>query len=318
MTKLAWAACLLSGLMFGCTVSENDGDSGNGNGDSTNTGGGNSTVSIDGSSTVRPVSEAMAEEFENLNEDIKVTVAGNGTGPGLAKFVMGEIDICGASRGIKDSERAECEEKGIDFIQLEVALDGISVVVSPENTWCESLTVEQLKALWEPDSQVTKWNQLNPEWPDEEINLYGPDTESGTFEYFTDAICGEKGASRSDYTPNADDNVLVRGVSGDQYALGYFGFSYYAGSEGAVKAVAIQNTGSDNAVLPTIETIKSGEYAPLARPLYIYVNKASLARPEVKSFVEFFVGEGQQYVSEAGCVSLSDESIAAARAQMVE
>ena len=185
------------------------------------------SIQVDGSSTVYPITEAVAEEFKTEQPDVRVTVGLSGTGGGFKKFVDGEIDICDASRPIKDAEIAACKANGIEYVELEVAFDGLSVVVNPENDWVDCMTVEQLKALWQPESAVQKWSDLNPDWPSEPIKLYGPGTDSGTFEYFTEAIVGEARKSRGDYSPSEDDNMLVTGVSGGKYALGYFGFAYY-------------------------------------------------------------------------------------------
>lgn len=202
-------------------------------------GGAEGDVIIDGSSTVQPITTAVAEEFSKLHPKARVPVGTSGTGGGFKRFIEGTIDINDASRPIKESEAKSCKEKGIEYVELMVAIDGLTVVVNPQNDWCDGLTVEQLTALWEPDSKVHKWSDLNPEWPAEPIKLFGPDADSGTFDYFTEVICGEPGRIRTDYQPSADDNVLVTGVSGDRYALGYFGFAYFIENQGQVKGLAI-------------------------------------------------------------------------------
>ncbi len=257
-------------------------------------------VAVDGSSTVYLISEAVCEDFGAANPDVEVTVGASGTGGGMKKFAAGELDICDASRAMKPSEAEACEKAGIEFVRLSVAYDGIAVVVNPKNDWCDTLTVEQLKQLWRPDDPAKKWSDLDSSWPDEAIKLYGPGTDSGTFEYFTEEVVGEVGASRSDYSPNEDDNMLVTGVAGDQYALGYFGFAYYAENEDRLKLVGIDSGGEP--VKPSLATVMSGEYAPLSRPLFIYVKKASLSRPEVAKFVRFYAENAAKLSEEVGYV----------------
>ncbi|MBM83908.1 MAG: hypothetical protein CMJ78_25410 [Planctomycetaceae bacterium] len=307
-------------VLSGCEIKTNTQPAANGNGNgahaSTDPGGeplpedgGSKRVLIDGSSTVYPISQAVAEEFQRTHSDVKVVVGTSGTGGGFKKFVAGETDINDASRPIKEKEIARCKESGIEFLELKVAIDGISVVINPDNDWCKTMTVAQLKKLWEPGSKVKNWNELDPSWPEEEIKLYGPDTDSGTFDYFTDVICGEEGASRADYTPSTDDNVLVRGVSGEKYALGYFGFAYYLENADKLKAIAVSPTDdAADAVAPNSESIEGGQYKPLARPLYLYVNKAKLARPEVAEFLTYFLEEGQVLVGDVGYVKLGAET----------
>ncbi|MCH2203972.1 MAG: PstS family phosphate ABC transporter substrate-binding protein, partial [Fuerstiella sp.] len=240
------------------------------------------SVIIDGSSTVYLVTEAVAEEYLAVKPDVRVNVGVSGTGGGMKKFIAGSIDICGASRAMKDSEAQACQENGIEYLQLEVAFDGLAVVLNPNNTWCDEMTVDQLKELWRPESAVKKWKDLNPEWPDEEITLYGPGTDSGTFDSFTKAIVGEEGASRADYTASEDDNVLVTGVQDDDHALGYFGYAYYDANKDKLKLLGVDN--GNGAVRPSEETVRDGTYAPLSRPLYVYVRQSSMAKPEVKEF----------------------------------
>lgn len=261
-------------------------------------------IKIDGSSTVFPITEAVAEEFKKINPDVNTTVGISGTGGGFKKFTVGETDISDASRPIKDKEKKVAEENKIEYIEIPVAYDGLSVVVNKDNTWVDKLTVEELKKIWEPESKVKKWNQIRPEWPDMEIKLYGPGTDSGTFDYFTEAINGKEKASRSDYTPSEDDNVLVQGVAGDKGALGYFGFAYYVENKDKLKIVPID--AGTGAVAPEEKTINDGTYKPLSRPLFIYVSKAALQRPEVKEFVKFYLTEGPKLVPQVGYIALPE------------
>ena len=263
------------------------------------------TIEVDGSSTVFPVTEAVAEEFRKVHPGVQVNVGVSGTGGGFKRFVVGETDISDASRPIKAKESDAAVENGIEYIELKVGTDGLSVMVSPSNDFVECLTVDELKRVWEPGSTVKTWQDIRPEWPADEMRLYGPDTDSGTFDYFTEEIVGEARASRADYTASADDNVLVQGIGGDRSAMGYFGYAYYAENQDKLKLVAVDS--GDGCVLPTDESIESGEYQPLARPLFIYVSVESLERPEVKSFVEFYMENGKQLVREVGYIAQADE-----------
>lgn len=262
-------------------------------------------ILIDGSSTVWPVSMAMAEAFMENNEGVVVNVAApSGTSGGFKKFMVGETDINDASRPIKDSEVETCAGNGIETLELTVAIDGLSVVVSKENTWCDSLSFAQLKALWEPGSKVKTWKDLNPEWPDEEIKLFGPDGDSGTFEYFTEHVVEQKKQCRDDYEPATDDNVLVKGVAGDKNALGYFGYAYYLKARKELKGLAITGKEGGEPVLPTAKTIETYEY-PLARPIFIYVNKGRLSDKGMADFLKFYVGEGQSLVPKTGYIQVA-------------
>jgi len=260
------------------------------------------TIEIDGSSTVYPVTQAVAEEFQKLYSDVYPIVGVSGTGGGFKRFTVGETDISDASRPIKASEAQAAADNGIEYIEFEIALDGLAVVVNHDNTWVDYLTVEELNMIWNPDSTVDSWNDVRSEWPDQPIRLYGPGTDSGTFDYFTEVIVGESGASRSDYTASEDDNVLVQGIAGDTYALGYFGYAYYAENTDTLKIVPIDS--GSGPVTPTDQTINSGQYSPLSRPLFIYVSKASLARPEVENFVRFYMENAEQLVAEVGYTPL--------------
>lgn len=268
------------------------------------------TITIDGSSTVFPISEAVAEEFQKKYPGVRVTVGISGTGGGFQKFCNKEIDISDASRPIKDSELQTCAQNGREFIELPVAFDGLAVVVNPQNDWVDHLTVEELNLIWKPESQgvITRWNQVRPEWPDAPLNLYGPGTDSGTFDYFTEAINGKAGASRGDYTASEDDNVLVQGVAGDRYALGYFGLAYAVENAGRVKIVPIVNPKTGQPVEPSLETVKTGQYQPLSRPLFIYVAADRTDRPEVQAFVEFYLQQAAALAQEVGYIPLPDEA----------
>lgn len=262
-------------------------------------------VRIDGSSTVYPITEAVAEEFSKANPRARVTVGVSGTGGGMKKFSAGETDISNASRGIKAEEAEKCKSAGIDFIELSVAFDGLAVMVNPANDWCDSLTVEQLGELWRPDSKVETWKDLDPAWPAEKINLYGPGRDSGTFDYFTEEIVGETKASRDDYSKSEDDNVLVTGLASDKYALGYFGYAYFAENEDKLKLIGVD--GGEGPVKPTIETVRSNTYAPLSRPLFVYVSTTALDRPMVADFVKFYLEHAADMATEVGYVPVSDE-----------
>ena len=267
------------------------------------------TIKIDGSSTVYPITQAVAEEFMAENPGVNVTVGVSGTGGGFAKFTRGETDISNASRPIKDEEKTTAEENGVEYTELTVAIDGIAVVVNPQNDWVDHLTVDELKKIWEPNSKVKKWSDIRPGWPDEPIQLYGPGTDSGTFDYFTGEVVGEEGASRTDYTASEDDNQLVTGVASDKYALGYFGYAYYVENKDKLKAVPID--GGSGPVEPNDETIASGTYKPLSRPVFIYVNnEAYKTRPEVKAFVDYYLEVVRDMAPEVGYIALPDDVLA--------
>jgi phosphate transport system substrate-binding protein len=252
------------------------------------------TIAINGSSTVAPVTMAAAELFQEKHPKVRISVGVSGTGGGFKKFLDEQAslrtDITNASRPITPLELERAKKLGVEFIEIPVAIDGMAVVVHPGNTFCDHLTVAELKRVWEPGSSISNWKDIRPGFPDLSLKLYGPGSDSGTFDYFTLAVVGKERASRSDYTASENDNVLVQGVSGDRGSLGYFGLSYYETNRSKLKLVAI-DPGDGKAVLPSKETIYSGAYRPLARPLFIYVNKASFARPEVRAFVEFFADE---------------------------
>jgi phosphate transport system substrate-binding protein len=264
-------------------------------------------VSIDGSSTVFPISVAVVEEFHGVNPDINVVVGKSGTGGGMKKFAAGEIDICDASRPIKPVEAEACHAAGIEFIELEIAFDGLAVVANPQNDWCDSITVDQLKTIWRKESAgtVAKWSDVNPDWPDDELQLYGPGDDSGTFDYFTEVINGEEKSSRRDYSASEDDNALVTGVAGDKGALGYFGYAYYEQNQDKLKLLAVDS--GDGPVKPTPENVRDGTYKPLSRPLFIYVRKSALERPGVVEFVKFYLAQVDKVARQVGYVPVTDE-----------
>jgi phosphate transport system substrate-binding protein len=276
-------------------------------------------VKIDGSSTVYPVTEAVAEEFQKANKGLKVTVGVSGTGGGFKKFCRSETDIANASRPITASEMEDCRKAGIEYFELPVAFDALTVVINPRNTWLKQATVAELKKLWEPGAQgkVTRWNQVNPAWPDQPVKLFGAGSDSGTFDYFTEAIVGKSKSSRGDYTASEDDNVLVQGVAGDVNAIGYFGYAYYAENQGKLKALPIATGDGKAGVSPSEATVLNGSYTPLSRPIFIYVNAKSLAKPEVKRFVDFYIGNAAKMAKEvkyvplpAGAYKLAAEHVA--------
>ncbi|WP_439881210.1 PstS family phosphate ABC transporter substrate-binding protein [Pontibacter sp. MBLB2868] len=270
------------------------------------------SIQIDGSSTVYPITEAVAEEYRAEAPDVKVTVGVSGTGGGMKKFTRGDIDIVDASRQMKPSEDSLAKANGISYVELAVAYDGLTVVINPENDWVKDITTEELKKIWEPAAQGTikRWNQIRPEWPDKEIHLYGPGVESGTYDYFTEAVVGESGASRGDYTASEDDNVLVQGVSTDPYALGFFGFAYYEENQDKLKVVPVNDMNDSNgagAIAPSLETVKDGSYAPLSRPLFIYVNSKATNNPATVDFVNFYIDNAGELSKEVGYIPLPAE-----------
>lgn len=270
-------------------------------------------VNVEGSSTVYLISQAMAVEFEKASQH-KVSVGRSGTGGGYKKFALRQSDIWNASRPIAAKEIAELKEKGIEWLELTVAIDGLSVAVHPENDWCPGLSVADLKKLWQPDSKIAKWSDLNPQWPNQPIQLFGADSDSGTFEYFTEVIVGKKGSTRTDYTPASDDNILISGVAGNKYALGYIPYGYCVENKDKVKVIGVSPTkdAAETAapfVLPTVETILSGEYAPLSRPLFMYANKEAMKRTEVADFLKFSISVvAQPLVAKRGFVRMTDET----------
>ena len=274
-----------------------------GGGDQGGAGAVSGAVTIDGSSTVFPIAEAVAEEFQIAHPNVRVTVGVSGSGGGFERFCAGETDLSNASRPINQGEVDACAAAGIEFTELSVAWDGLSVIVNPANDFVTCLTVQELSSIWAPGSTVTTWSDVRPSWPAEEINLYGPGTDSGTFDYFTETINGESGASRPDFQASEDDNILVQGVAGDRYALGYFGYAYYAENAGRLKLVQVD--GGQGCVAPSDQTIEDGTYAPLSRPLFVYVKHSALARPEVLEYVTFMLEEAMALVPSTGYHALA-------------
>jgi phosphate transport system substrate-binding protein len=266
------------------------------------------TVKIDGSSTVYPITEAVAEEFQKAKRGaIKVTVGISGTGGGFKKFCRGETDISNASRPITRKEMEDCKTAGVTYLEMPIAYDALTVVINPKNTWAKTMTVAELKKMWEPAAQgkVTNWNQINPAFPNAPLKLFGAGADSGTFEYFTEAIVGKSKASRGDFTASEDDNVLVTGVSRDVNGIGYFGYAYYEANRGKLAAVSIvPGGGGKPAVAPSEQSVENGTYQPLSRPIFIYVNAKSASKPEVKEFVEYFNKNATQLVKEVKYVPL--------------
>ena len=278
-------------------------------------GGSTNTVSIDGSSTVFPLTEAVAEEFMEDAQGARVNVGASGTGGGFSKFLRGETAINDASRPIAPNELERAREQGIEIIEIPVAYDGVALVAHPENDWVECLTVEELKQIWEPDSEINNWNQLRDDFPDRPLDLYAPGTASGTYDYFTEAVVGESGASRSDFTASEDDNVLVQGIKGTETSLGYFGLAYYENNATDLKAIGVdpdERNGGASCVTPSAETVKDGSYRPLSRPLFIYVNKAKIT-PTVERFVEFYLDNAGELASDVGYVAMPDDAYELAR-----
>lgn len=301
VTAAVGAAVLLLSACGGQQASGGDGSATSG------------AVVADGSSTVAPLSEAAADQFRDVEPGINVTVATSGTGGGFQAFCAGETDISNASRVIAEDEVAACEEAGIDFTEIVVANDGLSVVINPENDWATELTLEQLQTIWGPDSEgeITNWNQVDPSFPDQEITLFGAGTDSGTFDYFTEAVNGEEGAIRTDYSPSEDDNITVQGVGGDVGAIGFLGLSYVEENPDAMVAVAVDG------VLPSTETVQDGTYTPLGRELYIYVSNASYTdKPQVAAFVDFSIENSAEIAEAALFVPLTDEQITTAQDEL--
>lgn len=271
-------------------------------------------ISVDGSSTVFPITEAAAEDFEKTDSNVKVTVGISGTGGGFKKFCAGEIDISDASRPIKSSEIEACKEKNVEFIELPVAFDGIAVMVNPRNTWVDRLSVAELKKMWEPEAQgkVLKWSDVRAGWPNKELHLYGPGADSGTFDYFTEAIVGKEDSSRGDFTASEDDNVLVQGITNDENALGFFGVAYYEQNKDKLKLIPIDG------VLPSATTIIDGTYQPLSRPLFVYVSKTAADKPEVDRFMKYYLQQASRLVPEVGYIGLPGNSYRLAEEKFVK
>ena len=318
LTKMTRIAALLGLLVVlaGCGGGGRDGDDASGT--TTGTSGSGSDLSgriqADGSSTVGPFTTAAAERFQEENSGVQVTVGVSGTGGGFERFCRGETEISNASRPIKDEEITACEAEGIEYVEFQVANDALTVVVNTENNWATCLTTEQLTKIWGPDSNVSNWNEVDSSFPDEKLTLFGPGTDSGTFDYFTDEINGEEGASRSDYSATEDDNTIVTGVSGEKGGLGYFGFSYFEENQDTLKAVEIDS--GDGCVAPSVETAQDGTYKPLSRPLYVYATKDALAKPEVEAFVQYMLDNAVEVAEASQFVPLTDEQLEKAQSDL--
>jgi phosphate transport system substrate-binding protein len=276
-------------------------------------------IQIDGSSTVFPITEAVSEEYQKAAAGkVNVTVGVSGTGGGFKKFCAGETDISNASRPIKSTEMELCKASGIRFVEIPVAKDALTVVVNKNNSWASSMTTAELQKLWSPDTSpaIKKWSDIRSGWPDQAISLYGPGTDSGTFDYFTEAINGESGKSRTDYTASEDDNILVQGVSRDQYSLGYFGYAYYVENQDRIKSLSIDAGKGQGPIAPTEANVNAQRYTPLSRPLFIYVSQKALAKPEVKAFIDYYLSNAPTLSSEVGYVPLTPEDYANAKANV--
>jgi phosphate transport system substrate-binding protein len=297
----------VSALVISACGGQQTGPTTTGEGGESGAGQASGQVRADGSSTVAPLTSAAAELFRSENPDVNVTVATSGTGGGFDQFCSGNTDISNASRPIGDEEIAACQAAGVEYTELVVANDALTVVTNPANTWANCLTSEQLNTMWGPESegQITNWNQIDPSFPDTPLALFGPGTDSGTFDYFTDVINGEEGASRTDYSASEDDNVLVQGVEGAAGATAYFGYTYF--EENAERLKAVEVDGGQGCVAPSAETVQNGTYVPLARPLFIYVNNESFASPEVAEFVSFYSAQIDQITEAAQYVQLNAE-----------
>ena len=271
------------------------------------------SLTIDGSSTVYPITEAVAEEFQKTNPKARVTVGISGTGGGFKKFCNAETDISNASRPIKPTEVEACKAKGIEYIELPIAYDGLAILTNPGSDWVDCVTVKELKALWEPEAQgkITKWSQVRPGWPDKDIHLFGAGVDSGTYDYFTDAVVGKEHSSRGDFQSSEDDNVLVQGISTDPLALGFFGYAYYEENKAKLKVLGVDDEKPDNGagcVKPSVETVERGTYQPLSRPLFIYVRKDAAEKPIVKAFVESYLTNAPELVREVGYIPFKPDA----------
>ena len=293
---------ILALTLAACGPSAQDARTGEGGGAAS----GPALVTLDGSSTVFPISEAVAEEFQKADKNVRVTVGISGTGGGFQKFCRGEIDIADASRPISATEVAACQAGGVQYVELPVAFDGIAIAVNPKNTWADKITVAELKTLWAPDAQgkVKTWSQVRKGWPNREVHLYGAGVDSGTYDYFTEVINGKAKASRGDFTSSEDDNVLVQGIANDELALGFVPYAYFEENHDKLKLVPVDDGKGGGPVVPSPETIEKGTYKPLSRPVFIYVSKKAAQRPEVQQFVEFYLKNADKLVREVNYVSL--------------
>ena len=315
ITRIALLLGLLAALA-GCGGGRGGDEDAGGTTAGTGSGGGDLSgrIEADGSSTVGPYTTAAAEQFQASEPGVQITVGVSGTGGGFERFCRGETDISNASRPIKDEEAAICTDKGVEYVEFQVANDALTVVVNKDNDWVTCLTTDQLKKIWGPGSKVNNWNQIDPAFPDQKLSLFGPGTDSGTFDYFTGEINGEEGASRSDYSASEDDNTIVTGVSGEKGGLGYFGFSYFEENQDTLKAVEID--GGDGCVAPSVETAQNGTYKPLSRPLFVYVKNDALARPEVEAFIRFMLENEKSIAEKSQFVPLTDAQLEKANSDL--
>jgi len=316
ITRIALLLALAT-VLAGCGGGRNGDDNASGTTTAATGGDGgdlSGRIEADGSSTVGPFTTAAAERFQNEQSGVQVTVGVSGTGGGFERFCRGETDLSNASRPIKDEELTACKDGGVEYVEFQVANDALTVVVNKENDWVTCLTTDQLATIWGPDSKVKNWNEVDPSFPDEKLSLFGPGTDSGTFDYFTDEINGKEGASRSDYSASEDDNNTVTGVSGEKGGLGYFGFSYFEENQDTLTAVEID--GGDGCVAPSVENAQNGTYKPLARPLFIYAKKEALARPEIGGFMRYILDNGIEIAEASQFVPLTDEQLTKAQADL--
>jgi len=312
ITKIPLLLGLVALLAAGCGR-----DDSNSSGTTTSAGSGSDVsgrIEADGSSTVGPYTTAAAERFQQQNGGVQVTVGVSGTGGGFERFCRGETDLSNASRPIKEEEATACKDKGVEYVEFQVANDALTVVVNKDNDWVTCLTTEQLAKIWGPSSEVNNWNQVDASFPDEKLSLFGPGTDSGTFDYFTGEINGEEGASRSDYNASEDDNTTVTGVAGEKGGLGYFGFSYFEENQDKLNAVEID--GGDGCVAPSVTAAQDGTYKPLSRPLFIYVKKDALTRPEVAAFIQYILDNETAIAEASQFVPLTDEQLTKAKSDL--
>ena len=312
ITKIALLLGLLALLAAGCGRDNNDSS-----GTTTSAGGGSDLsgrIEADGSSTVGPYTTAAAERFQQANSGVQVTVGISGTGGGFERFCRGETDLSNASRPIKEEEATACKAKGVEYVEFQVANDALTVVVNKDNDWVTCLTTDELAKIWGPDSKLNNWNEIKTSFPDQKLSLFGPGTDSGTFDYFTGEINGEEGASRSDYNASEDDNTTVTGVAGEKGGLGYFGFSYF--EENQDKLTALEIDGGDGCVAPSVATAQDGSYKPLSRPLFIYVTKEATARPEVEAFMRYILDNETEIAEASQFVPLTDEQLQKAKTDL--
>lgn len=317
LTAMLSAGCSVESVDAPATAAKTGGEASGEAVSAESTGGAEKRIQVDGSSTVAKVAAAVQEEFTKKFADTKVALKVTGTGTGFKEMIAGRIDIANASRPVKATEKADCEKAGVELVELKIALDGLTVCVNKENDWLDTITVGQLKKIWEPGSTVKTWKDVNPEWPEVPLALFGPGEESGTFDYFTEVINGKEDEITENYSASADDNVTITGIAGEKGGMGFFGCAYYFSNRDKVKALKISASDSvSDGVEPSVETVRSGAYKPLSRPLFIYVKKSSLAKPEVLDFAKYFLNEGQAQVAAVGYVPLESAELAAVNAAL--